>query len=84
VDLSEEENAPDVRLLVDWKEEHPFREEKDMLLMPWCFAVPLKPGRAEEAVRILDKVKAMPEAAKLMRDHDIIRSISYLQRAPQG
>jgi len=52
--------------------------------MPWCFAVPLKPGRAEEAVRILDKVKAMPEAAKLMRDHDIIRSISYLQRAPQG
>jgi len=23
VDLSGEENAPDVRLLVDWKEEHP-------------------------------------------------------------
>lgn len=84
VDLSREENLPNVKLLADWKEERPFGEEKNMLLMPWCFAAPLKPGKADEVVKLVDRLKDMPEAVKLMRDHDIIRSITYLQRAQQG
>ena len=85
IDLSKAENIPNVQELMDWKEEHPLREEKDMLLMPWCFAAALKPGMADEAMKLVEKARSMmPEATKMMRDHDIVRNLTFLQRAPQG
>jgi hypothetical protein len=85
IDLSNEANAPDVELLFDWKDRQMYREEKDMLTMPWCFGVPLKPGKTDEVYRLIERSKAMiPEVEKIARDHDIIRSLSYLQHISGG
>lgn len=85
IDLAKEENVPDVERLFDWKDEKMYREEKDMLTMPWCFGMPLLPGRTEDVYRLIEKSKSMmPEAEKVARDHNITRSLTFLQHTPMG
>jgi hypothetical protein len=85
IDLSKEENVPKLELLMDWRDENLFGEQKKMLMMPWCFTVPLKQGKTEEALRFIEMGKSrMPDVEKMLRDHDIIRSLSYLQSTPRG
>lgn len=82
IDLYKEENVPDIEQLMDWKDSKMYREEKDMLTMPWCFAAPLKPGKTDELYRLIAQSKSASE--KFARDHDIIRSLTFLQHTAGG
>jgi len=86
IDMAREESLPDVQMLMDWKDTRQYLEEKDMLKMPWCFAVPILPGKTEELLRILKEAEntRMPEIEDMMRHHDIIRSLTCLQRTKDG
>jgi len=86
VDLSKKDNRPQLQLLMDWKDKNQYREEKDMLKMPWCFTAPILPGKTEDFLKLIKEVEKtrMADAENLLRHHDIIRSLTYLQRTPQG
>jgi hypothetical protein len=86
VDLSKEENTPKLRLLMDWKDSREYLEEKNMLKMPWCFVASIKPGKTDDLLKLLTKVgkSRMSEIEDLLRHHDIVRSLTYLQHTLQG
>lgn len=48
VDMSREENVPKLELLTDWTDTCQYFEEKNMLMKPWCYAVPIKQGKTED------------------------------------
>jgi hypothetical protein len=85
IDLSKEENVPNIELLLDWRDPHPYRDEKSMLKMPWCFAAPLLPGKTQDAVRMVKQgASRTADLEKMMRDHFICRNLSYIQHMDQG
>src|SRR5271157_3663547 len=53
-DMSKKENMPKIELLAKWEEKSKTLEEKDMLKMPWCFAVPFKKGKSEGIKKLAD------------------------------
>jgi hypothetical protein len=86
MDISSEENMPKLELLSDWADSCEYVEEKDMLKMAWCFAVPVKQGMTDELLKYAGESdwSTMGMMEKLLREHDIRRRMSYLQRTPQG
>ena len=86
VDLSKKDNWPQLQLLMDWKDKNQYMEEKNMLKMPWCFTASILPGKTEDVLKLMKDAQTsrMAESEDLLRHHDIIRSLSYLQRTPQG
>jgi hypothetical protein len=86
IDLSKEENVPELQLLMDWKDSQEYIEEKNMLKMPWCFAVSIKQGKTDDLMKFLNEVSRsrMGEIEGLLRHHDIARSLALLQHTPQG
>ncbi len=86
IDLSREENVPGLQLLMDWRDARQYIEEKGMLQQPWSFTVPLKPGKTEDFLKLIGEVgrTRMGDVENMFRHHDIVRSIAFLQRAPEG
>lgn len=85
VDLSKEANVPELQLLMDWKDSRVYMEEKDMLKMPWCFTAPIKPGKTEDLLKLLKEAESRrSEMEDVLRHHDIVRSLTFLQRTSQG
>ncbi len=86
MDMSKRENVPKLEKLFDWSDTHEYIEEKDMLLKPWSFALALLPGKVDEAKSIFKDQKGSQrgEMEKFLRDQDVIRRISFLQRTSQG
>lgn len=86
LDFSRAENMPRLELLMDWAERREFIEERQMLLMPWCMAAPVRQGKTDDLKKLIGDVRSsgMGDVERLLRDHDIIRAIRYLQRTPQG
>ena len=86
IDLSKEENVPKLQLLMDWKDSQEYIEEKNMLKMPWSFTMPLKQGKTEDFLKLVGEVSRtrMSDVENILRHHDIVRSLTYLQRASQG
>jgi hypothetical protein len=83
--LSHAENVPKLELLMDWQETHEFLEERNMLEMPWCVTAPLLPGKAEEVVKYSKEAATRrDEWVKVLRDHDVVRNLTFLQRTPHG
>ncbi len=86
IDMSREESFPRLELLDDWMETREYMEERGMLTMPWCFALPLKEGKADDVLRFVrDAKKSMAgDIESMLRHHDVVRRLAYLQRMPQG
>lgn len=86
IDMSKEENVPKLQLLMDWKDSHEYREEKNMLKQPWAFTMPLKQGETDNLLKLVGEVgrTRMGDVENMMRHHDIVRSLTYLQRSLQG
>ncbi len=86
MDMSKRENMPKIEKVFDWSDTHEYIEEKDMLLKPWSFALALLPGKVEEARSIFNEQKGPQrgEMEKFLRDQDVVRRISFLQRTSQG
>ena len=87
LDLSKGENVPKLELLSDWMDVCEFIEEKDMLKMAWCFAVPIKPGMTDELRKYVTDGfdwSKFGGIEKLLREHDVRRRLSYIQRTPRG
>jgi hypothetical protein len=86
VDMSKEESAPELQLLMDWKEPRQDIEEKDMLEQPWAFTMPLEQGQTEGFIRLTEEVvrTRTSDLERAFRHHDIVRSLAYVQRTPQG
>jgi hypothetical protein len=86
IDMSKRENVPKIEKMFDWDEKHEFMEEKDMLLKPWCYAVPVLPGKTEEAKKFIKDQESskLGEMEKFLRDQDVIRRLVFLQRTSQG
>ncbi len=86
LDLSKAENLPKLELLMDWSERREFLEERQMLQLPWCVAVPVNRGKTDDLRKLIDDVSRsrVGDVEKLLRDHDVLRALRYLQRTPQG
>ncbi|WP_148266560.1 hypothetical protein [Methanocella arvoryzae] len=86
LDLSKEENMPKPELLMDWEERREFLEERQMLLMPWCVAAPVRQGKTDDLRKLIDDIgkSRMGDVEQLLRDHDVLRAIRCLQHTPQG
>jgi hypothetical protein len=86
IDLSRAENVPDLRLMTDWKDTKEALEEKHMLKMPWCYAVPIKPGKTDEAMKFFEELNStrLADIVRLLRDHDVVRRLVYMQRSAGG
>lgn len=85
LDLSKPENAPKLELLMDWGETREFLEERQMLKMPWGFTAPIKQGRTADMMKYFNQ--AMPKRSeweKLLREHDVVRNMVFLQHTQQG
>ncbi len=86
VDMSKEENYPKLQMLMDWKDTHEYLEEKTMLQQPWAFTMPLKAGETEDFLKLMKEVSQtrMGDVENMLRHHDIVRSLAYLQRTSRG
>ncbi len=86
IDMSKEESFPRLELLDDWKETREYMEERGMITMPWCFALPLKEGKANDVLNFVREAKKSMAAdiEGMLRHHDVLRRLAYLQRTQQG
>jgi hypothetical protein len=86
IDMSRKENFPGIELLDDWKETREYMEERGMLTMPWCFALPLKEGKASDALRFAQEARRSmaSDIEGMLRHHDVLRRLAYLQHTQQG
>lgn len=86
LDMSKAENWLKPQVLMDWRETHEYLEERNMVEMPWCYAAPLKPGMTDRVLRLVDEYSKPGTAdwTKMLRDHDVVRNMSCLQRTQQG
>jgi hypothetical protein len=83
--MTKPENTPRLELLMDWKETHEFIEERNMLRMPWGYTVPVKQGKTADLMKYVGQM--MPKRSeweKLLREHDVIRDVTFLQHTKQG
>jgi hypothetical protein len=87
IDMSKKENIPKVEKIADWREKHEYIEERGTFAkMPWCYAVPVKSGKSEammEYIRNTMRSKSS-EIEKVLREHDIMRRITFLQHTSMG
>ena len=86
VDMSRSENLLKPQLLMSWMDNREYLEERNMLKMPWCFAMPIKPGKTDSALKFFNETMKplMGDMEKLFRDHDIVSRLAFLQRTQQG
>ena len=87
MDMSKKESFPDIEKIADWREKHEYIEEKGTFAkMPWSYAVPVKSGKT---AALKEYVKNMmgsrsTEIEKMLREHDIMRRITFLQHTHMG
>jgi len=85
VDLSKSENLPRLERLFDWKETREFLEERQMNKMPWCSTAPILPGKTQATMKYMkDAMSRRSEWEKLLRDHDVVRNLAFIQHTSQG
>src|SRR5271157_185424 len=86
MDMSKKENIPRIELLGEWTEKYETLEEKDMLRMPWSYAIPIKKGKGEEIKKIAAETmwSKGAEIEKMMREHDVVKKVTFLQHNPEG
>lgn len=86
VDMSREENVPKLELLTDWTDTCQYFEEKNMLMKPWCYAVPIKQGKTDDAMNFFNELKwsRLGEIEAVLREQNVLRRLAFLQRSPQG
>lgn len=85
IDLSKAGNAPKLEQMMDWRETHEFIEERNMLKMPWCATAPIMPGKTDEFRKYIKEAMARRgDWEKMLRDHDVVRNLVFLQHTPQG
>lgn len=86
VNMAKEENMPKIEMLADWADRCEYLEEKNMLKMPWCYAIPIKRGRSEELKNFASNMTWSKggEIEQMLREYDIVRRLSFLQHAREG